>query len=156
MKLSIKENSTNYVCTVVEIKDLFPIEGADKIQRCVVNGNDVVVSKDVKLGDILENDSKVEGTMKLNNLDSNNERIQNFHKVHGGVNNNFVYVTGEHLIYNQNLMDFQHVKDYPNVTETEESSDYFICLITTNHIIKIGGLIFHDWEDNNGSPSKDV
>jgi tRNA-binding EMAP/Myf-like protein len=50
MKLSIKENSTNYVCTVVEIKDLFPIEGADKIQRCVVNGNDVVVSKDVKLG----------------------------------------------------------------------------------------------------------
>ena len=51
MKLSIKENSTNYVCTVVEIKDLFPIEGADKIQRCVVNGNDVVVSKDVKLGD---------------------------------------------------------------------------------------------------------
>jgi hypothetical protein len=51
MKLSIKENSTNYVCTVVEIKNLFPIEGADKIQRCVVNGNDVVVSKDVKLGD---------------------------------------------------------------------------------------------------------
>jgi tRNA-binding EMAP/Myf-like protein len=51
MKLSIKENSTNYVCTVVEIKNLFPIEGADKIQRCVINGNDVVVSKDVKLGD---------------------------------------------------------------------------------------------------------
>ena len=51
MKLSIKENSTNYVCTVVEIKNLFPIEGADKIQRCNVNGNDVVVSKDVKLGD---------------------------------------------------------------------------------------------------------
>jgi tRNA-binding EMAP/Myf-like protein len=51
MKITIKENSNNYVCTVVEIKDLFPIEGADKIQRCVVNGNDVVVSKDVKLGD---------------------------------------------------------------------------------------------------------
>lgn len=51
MKLKIKENSTNYVCSVVEIKDLFPIEGADRVQRCVVNGNDVVVSKDVKLGD---------------------------------------------------------------------------------------------------------
>lgn len=51
MKLSIKENSTNYVCTVVEIKNLFSIEGADKIQRCNVNGNDVVVSKDVQLGD---------------------------------------------------------------------------------------------------------
>ena len=51
--LKIKENSKNYVCTVIEIKQLFPIEGADKIQRCLVNGNDVVVSKDVKLGDIM-------------------------------------------------------------------------------------------------------
>lgn len=51
MKLSIKENSKNYVCTVVEINKLFPIENADKIQRCVINGNDVIVSKDVKIGD---------------------------------------------------------------------------------------------------------
>lgn len=51
MKLSIKENSKNYVCTVVEIDKLFPIENADKIQRCVINGNDVIVSKDVKIGD---------------------------------------------------------------------------------------------------------
>lgn len=51
MKLKIKENSKNYVCSVVEIKDLFPIEGADKIQRTVINGNNVVVSKDIKLRD---------------------------------------------------------------------------------------------------------
>lgn len=29
------------------------------------------------------------------------------------------------------------------------------CLITSNHIIPAGGRIFHDWEDNNGSASKD-
>jgi len=51
MKLKIKENSKNYVCTVVEIGTLFPIENADKIQRCVINGNDVIVSKDVKVSD---------------------------------------------------------------------------------------------------------
>lgn len=51
MKLSVKENSKNYVCTVIEIDKLFPIENADKIQRCVINGNDVIVSKDVKIGD---------------------------------------------------------------------------------------------------------
>jgi hypothetical protein len=51
MKLTIKENSLNYACSVVEVKDLFPIEGADKIQRCVINGNNVVVSKDIKVGD---------------------------------------------------------------------------------------------------------
>jgi tRNA-binding EMAP/Myf-like protein len=53
MKLKIKEGSENYVCSVVKIEHLYPIEGADKIQRCIVNGNDVVVSKDVKVGDIM-------------------------------------------------------------------------------------------------------
>ena len=51
MKITVKENSKNYACSVVEIKNLFPIEGADKIQRCNINGNDVIVSKDIKLGD---------------------------------------------------------------------------------------------------------
>lgn len=72
MKLSVKENSTNYVCSVVEIKNLFPIEGADKIQRCNVNGNDVVVSKDVKLGDkmlyFVSGTKLNEGYCKYNNL----------------------------------------------------------------------------------------
>lgn len=40
--------------------------------------------------------------------------------------------------------------------ETDESSDHFCCLITTNHLITIGDRLFHDWEDNNGSSSKDV
>jgi len=53
MKITVKENSKNYACSVVEIKNLFPIEGADKIQRCTINGNDVIVSKDIKLGDIM-------------------------------------------------------------------------------------------------------
>jgi len=51
MKLEIREDSMNYACSVVEIKEVFPIEGADKIARVVVNGNSVVVSKDVQAGD---------------------------------------------------------------------------------------------------------
>lgn len=51
MKLSISENSKNYTCNVVEITQLFPIEGADKIQRANIRGNDVIVSIDIKLGD---------------------------------------------------------------------------------------------------------
>jgi len=50
MKLSIQENSKNYTCSVVEIKDLFPIEGADAIVRTVVNGNNVVVPKTTEVG----------------------------------------------------------------------------------------------------------
>jgi len=38
MKLTIKESNKNYACSVVEIKELFPIEGADAICRVVING----------------------------------------------------------------------------------------------------------------------
>lgn len=48
--LSIKENSKNYVCSVVEIKELFTIEGADAIVRVVINGNNVVVPKTTEVG----------------------------------------------------------------------------------------------------------
>ena len=51
MKIKIKENSKNYVCSVVEITELFPIEGADRIKRTVVFGNSVIVGLDVKIGD---------------------------------------------------------------------------------------------------------
>ena len=30
------------------------------------------------------------------------------------------------------------------------------CLITEQHTIPIGDYLFHDWEDNNGSASKDI
>jgi RNA ligase (TIGR02306 family) len=50
MKLEIKEGSKNYACSVVEIKDLFPIEGADAIVRTVINGNNVVVPKTTQVG----------------------------------------------------------------------------------------------------------
>lgn len=50
MKLSIKESSKNYACSVVEIKEKFDIEGADAICRVVINGNNVVVPKSTQVG----------------------------------------------------------------------------------------------------------
>ena len=37
MKLTIKENSKNYVCSVVEIKQVFDIENADNIKKVIVH-----------------------------------------------------------------------------------------------------------------------
>jgi tRNA-binding EMAP/Myf-like protein len=51
MKLEILENSKNYTCSVVEIRDVFDIEGADNIKRTIVNGNTVVIPKSVNIGD---------------------------------------------------------------------------------------------------------
>lgn len=51
MKTTIKENSKNYVCSVVEIKELHSIEGADRIKRTIIFGNNVIVGTNVKIGD---------------------------------------------------------------------------------------------------------
>jgi len=50
IRLSIKQGSKNYMCSVVEIKEKFDIENADNICRVVVNGNNVVVPKTTEVG----------------------------------------------------------------------------------------------------------
>ena len=50
MKLTVNSNSTNYACSVVEIKQKFRIEGADSICRVVVNGNSVVIPITTEIG----------------------------------------------------------------------------------------------------------
>lgn len=77
MKLEIKKGSENYCCTVVEINNLHPIENADFIQRTVVYGNNVIIGKDIKEGDIMlyfNSGTKLNPEFcKANNLYSNTE-----------------------------------------------------------------------------------
>lgn len=53
MKLKIKEGSENYCAIVVKVKELYPIEGADRIRRAVILGNNVIVGNTVNEGDEL-------------------------------------------------------------------------------------------------------
>lgn len=53
MKLEVKNGSENYAATVVKISNLHDIEGADRIQRTVVFGNNVIISKEAKVGDTM-------------------------------------------------------------------------------------------------------
>lgn len=51
--MKIKEpKNQNYAAIVVEIKTLVPLEKCDNVQGAIIMGNQVVVSKDVKVGDI--------------------------------------------------------------------------------------------------------
>ena len=43
----------NYLATICKIEDVYPIEGADKLGKTVINGYDIVISKDHKPGDIV-------------------------------------------------------------------------------------------------------
>jgi hypothetical protein len=51
MKIKEPKNS-NYAAIIVEIKTIIPLEKCDNVQGAIIMGNQVVVSKDVKVGDI--------------------------------------------------------------------------------------------------------
>ena len=51
MKLNKPKNS-NYAAVVVEIKTLVPLENCDNVQAAIIMGNQVIVSKEVKVGDV--------------------------------------------------------------------------------------------------------
>lgn len=48
----IKPINPNYAITVVEIKNIYPLENSDFLNGTLIFGNQVIVSKDVKIGDV--------------------------------------------------------------------------------------------------------
>lgn len=107
------------------------------------NGS-VVCMKDVQLGDVLENGSVVEAVMKINNKNE----PENYRVIKGaGVNNEDIYVTGSHLVYDKSKQIFILVDEYEKAEKTNVTSEWFSCLITSNHRISIGSELFWDWED---------
>jgi hypothetical protein len=106
------------------------------------NGN-ITMIKDVPLGSILENDSKVFAVMQL---DNSGEQL---YKIRGGVNGEYIYVTGSHFIYDKKTDKFIQVKDYKEASiENTKKTEWYSCLITSNNKITIGDHIFWDWEDD--------
>jgi hypothetical protein len=108
------------------------------------NGN-IVCIKDINLGDILENGSRVHSTMKIDNSHNKEDLyvIKN-----NGVNGEDIHVTGTHLVYDSSSNGFIKVKDYSLSVKSDLNTNYFNCLITDDHKICIGKEKFWDWEDH--------
>ena len=51
MKLKQPQNN-NYCATIIEIKTLVPLEKCDNVQGAIIFGNQVIVSKELKIGTI--------------------------------------------------------------------------------------------------------
>lgn len=112
------------------------------------NGNMKKI-KDIVLGDILENGSEVYGTLLLKG-----EKDNPYYKIWSEKLNDFIYVTGEHKIFNKTtnndnslLSNYIPVKDYYGAVKTGAFDRVLYCLITDNHQIPIGEYTFWDWED---------
>jgi hypothetical protein len=101
-----------------------------------------VKMKDVPLGSTLSDDSVVFSVMKIDNI-----KKEQMYKIID--DEQIIYVTGEHYIFNQEDEVWYKVKDYTNsISQSDVYSDWFSCLITTTGKIPIGNHIFWDWEDD--------
>lgn len=101
--------------------------------------------KDIDLGDVLENGSIVESVMKIDNK----RQPEQLYVIRGeGVNKENIYVTGSHLVFNTLNNTFCKVNNYYKAEKTTKQTEWFSCLITSNHRIKIGNELFWDWEDH--------
>ena len=110
----------------------------------LLNGN-IKAIKDVDLGDVLEDGSIVESVMKI---DNKRENIPLYIIKNEGVNNEDIYVTGSHLVFDTQSKKFIKVDNYKKAFLSNLKTDWFSCLITSNHRIPIGNELFWDWEDH--------
>jgi hypothetical protein len=101
--------------------------------------------KDVDLGDILEDGSVVESVMKI---DNKREPVPLYSIKNEGVDGSDIYVTGSHLVFDRETNKFIKVQDYRKAKPTNHNPEWFSCLITSHHRIKIGNELFWDWEDH--------
>ena len=110
--------------------------------------------KDLPLNSMLKNGAIVKAVMNISNIKKDGIQHEKFYEL-VGENNKKLYVTGSHLVYSYEKSKFIPVKEMTNNITNLESNN-LACLITDNHTIPIGSYIFHDWEDDNGSPSKNL
>jgi hypothetical protein len=98
--------------------------------------------KDIVIGDTLKDGVGVIATLKIK---GGKEHL--FYKIWSEELNDFIYVTGSHKIIDPDTKKLIPVEVYRLAEKTNKYSDFLSCLITTNHIIPIGGFKFWDWED---------
>jgi hypothetical protein len=100
--------------------------------------------KNISLGDILVNGSRVVATMKIENTEK--EKYYKFPG--GGVHGDDILVTGTHMVFDDSKGKFVEVKEHPHAVLENKMDRELYCLITDNHRIKIGKYLFWDWEDD--------
>jgi hypothetical protein len=101
--------------------------------------------KDIDLGDILENGAIVESVMKI---DNKKERNPLYLIYKAGINEENIYVTGSHLVFDNKNNKYVKVENYDKAVLSKVETEWFSCLITSNHTIPIGSQLFWDWEDH--------
>ena len=134
-----------------------------------LKNGEIYKMKNVPLLSELENGSIVKAILTISNCDIDGNITESLYNLGKGVDNTDILSTKSHLVFDKKTNSFVKVKDYLDsicgrgeeskangLGETNIKTKTLSCLITSDHTIKIGQHLFHDWEDNNGSPSKNI
>ena len=105
----------------------------------------IVKMKDLSLGDKLKNGSVVMATMNYSNIDENGNYIQSLYKIPNGENNEDIFVTGEHFVWDGKKWNYS--KNHPNAEITNKKLKQFSCLCTSDNKIQLGENLFWDYND---------
>ena len=100
----------------------------------------MVLIKNLKLGDTLINGSVVDAVMKIKNYNDP------YYKIYSPELKKDIYVTGKHYV--RDGVKYVQVKNLPNAKPTNKIDDIVSCLVTSDHKIPVGNMVFWDWEDN--------
>ena len=100
----------------------------------------MVLIKNLKLGDTLINGSVVDAVMKIKNYNDP------YYKIYSPELKKDIYVTGKHYV--RDGVKYVQVKNLPNAKPTDKIDDVVSCLVTSDHKIPVGNMVFWDWEDN--------
>ncbi len=98
--------------------------------------------KNLKIGDKLANDIDVIATLII----KGNEKSP-YYKVWSNKLNDYIFVTGTHLIQDPKTLRFIEVQNYDKAILTDLYGEKLNCLVTSTNTIPIGEFTFWDWED---------
>ena len=103
------------------------------------NGETVLI-KNLKLGDILINDSVVDAVMTIRNTEDP------YYTIYDPELKQNIYVTGSHYVKHEHK--YIQVMHLPDAKPTTTIDPVVNCLVTSDHKIPVGSRTFWDWEDN--------
>jgi hypothetical protein len=98
--------------------------------------------KDLNLGEKLKNNIEVIAVLRIKGEDKDK-----YYKIYSKELNDYIFVTGSHLIMHPKTKKFIPVENFKEANITNSWTNEMSCLVTSTHRIPIGEYTFWDWED---------
>jgi hypothetical protein len=107
-----------------------------------LKNGEMIYMKDLNLGDILSSGSIVRTILKIDNY-----KKTKLYEIELDNKEN-VYVTGSHYVLDNSVNNYIPVEQYKKSKLSNKTTDWFVCLVTSDNKICIENETFWDWEDD--------